>query len=218
MTNLKLYAILGKEYRKGRSLKEMATALVKGGVTAIQLRDKDVSVRQFLKDAEEIKEVTSKFNIPFIINDRVDVCLAVDAEGVHLGKEDLPVYHARRILGNEKIIGASVNSLQEAKKAAEYGASYVATGSVFPSQTKPKPCISLDLIGSIKKEVTIPVLTIGGITIDNASRAIEAGADGICIMKGLLDTYGIIERVKAFKRLIDKLEKNRGGIICANSR
>jgi len=215
MLNLELYVILGKEYRRGRSLEEIATALARGGVTAIQLRDKDVSVRQFLKDAEEIKEVTSKFNIPFIVNDRTDICLAVDADGVHLGKEDLPIYHARRILDNKKIIGASVSSIEEAKKAEEYGASYVSVGSVFPSQTKPKPCISLDLIGNIKKEVSIPVIAIGGITIDNASKVIEAGADGICIMKGLLDTYGIMERVKAFKKLIDKLEKNRG-VICAN--
>ena len=210
MLNLRLYAILGKEYRRGRSLKEMATALAKGGVTAIQLRDKDVSVKKFLEDAEEIKEITSKFNIPFIINDRIDICLAVDADGVHLGKEDLPIHHARRILGNKKIIGASVSSIEEAKKAEEYGASYVSVGSVFPSQTKSKPCISLDLIGDIKKEVSVPVIAIGGITIDNAPKVIERGADGICIMKGLIDTYDIMERVKVFKELIDKLEKDRG--------
>jgi len=168
---------------------EVARAALQGGATIVQLRDKRLSGRALLALAQALRELTRAHGATFIVNDRVDIALASASDGVHLGDEDIPVSVARRLLGPEAVIGASVDNPREARAAEAAGASYLGVGPVFPTGSKPDAgaAIGLGPIGEIARAVTIPVLAIGGLTCDNVPSVIEAGADGIAVISAVAE-------------------------------
>ena len=151
----------------------------------VQYRDKDRTAKELYAIAFRLREVTGRYNARLIINDRTDIALAVDADGVHLGQEDLPLSEARKIMG-KRIIGISTHNVAEAVEAEKGGADYIGFGSIFPTDTKDVGAIQgVDPIRAIKQAVGIPVIAIGGIKVDNAGLVLGAGADGVAVSSGL---------------------------------
>lgn len=178
----------------------------KGGVTLLQLREKQPDVRRCIRLAEQVHRITSRYGIPLIIDDRVDIALAVDAEGVHLGQEDLPIAMARRIMGEDKIIGATTKTVPQALEAYEQGADYLGVGAIYPTTTKVKTVLtSTETLAQIAQAVPIRVNAIGGLNKDNLDVLRGTGIDGICavsaIMKAPSPEGAAIELKAAFLRL-----------------
>lgn len=185
--NYKLYLVTDKDLLKDKDLIKSLEEAILGGVTLLQLREKDDSTLDFYKEAMLVKELTKKYNIPYIINDRLDIALAVDADGVHLGQGDMPLNIARKLLGPDKIIGVSAHTIEEALKAQAGGADYIGVGAIFNTSTK-KDANSVTIISleEIKKSVDIPVVAIGGINYLNAKEVIKTGIDGIAVVSAIL--------------------------------
>jgi thiamine-phosphate pyrophosphorylase len=189
---LKLYLITDRRFLKGRSLAESVEAAILGGVTIVQVREKDVSSRQFHDIASSVKQVTDYYNVPLIINDRLDIAQAVDAAGVHLGQSDLNLLDARRILGPGKIIGISAGNTAEAAEAERNGADYVGIGAVYPTGSKDDAdLVGLDGLRDVVSSITIPAVAIGGINASNAREIFGAGVDGISVISAILDREDI---------------------------
>lgn len=167
-------------------LSDIVEKACKGGVTLVQLREKDRCGRDFLALARQIKTVTDRFNIPLIINDRVDIALACDAAGVHVGNEDIPVADVRKLIGPEKIVGATAKSIEQAVKAQEAGADYLGVGAIFPTSTKETILTDMETLKKICGEVTIPVCAIGGISYDNCYVLEKSGIDGIAVVSAIV--------------------------------
>lgn len=183
----KLYLVTDRDILAGRNLESAVEEAIQGGVTLVQLREKDITSLEFYNMALRIKRITSQYNIPLIINDRLDIALAVDAEGVHLGQRDIPCVIARKIIGENKIVGVSASTLEEAKKAEKDGADYIGVGAVFPTSTKQDARdVSIDLLKEIKQSVAIPVVAIGGINEDNVSLLKDTNIDGIAVVSAIL--------------------------------
>lgn len=183
-----LYLVADAEFAAGRDLPALVASAVEGGVTAVQLRAKGLPVRDFLDLALRIAERLEGTGVPLIVNDRVDIALACGAAGAHLGQEDLPVPEARKILGAKRIIGVSVNTLEEAREAEKRGADYVGLGPVFPTSTKETTLavIGAGGVAAVKRALKIPVVGIGGISASNAHDVVKAGADGIAVISAIL--------------------------------
>lgn len=201
-----LYLVADAEFAAGRDLPGLVEGAVDGGVTIVQLRAKGLLVRDFLDLALRIAERLEGTGVPLIVNDRVDIALACGAAGVHLGQEDMPVPSARKILGPKRIIGVSVNTLEEARAAEGLGADYVGLGPVFPTSTKETrlAVAGTEGVARLKRVLGIPVVAIGGITAANAPAVARAGADGIAVISAVLgaaDTQlAAAELKKAFGR------------------
>lgn len=192
-----IYLITDRDILKGRDLIKSLEEAISGGVTLVQLREKNATSLEFYKLAVEVRKTTLEHNIPLIINDRLDIAIAVDADGVHLGQEDLPVFVARKIWGQDKIIGASTANLKEALKAQEEGANYIGVGALFPTDTKINTRkVTLDEIKNIKQKVSIPVVGIGGINEDNIKSVADTGVDGVALVSAILDGNNIAERAR----------------------
>jgi thiamine-phosphate pyrophosphorylase len=183
-----LYLVADAEFTAGRDLLALIGEAVRGGVTIVQLRGKNLSSRDFLELGLKSADLLARTGVPLLVNDRVDIALACGAAGVHLGQEDLPVDQARRILGPDRVIGVSVNTPEEALRAEREGADYVGAAPAYITVTKE---IALSVlgpegIGRIKRAVRIPVVAIGGIGAANASALAAAGADGIAVISAIL--------------------------------
>lgn len=190
--NYSLYLVSDRSILKGRDLIKSLEEAIQGGVTLIQLREKDVTSLEFYELAIKVKKLTSKHNIPLIINDRLDIALAVDAEGVHVGQNDMPANIARNILGEDKIIGVSTATLEEAKKAVEDGADYIGVGAIFPTNTKDNTrSVTLDQLKNIKDNISIPVVGIGGINETNIESVKSTGIDGVAVVSAILGKENI---------------------------
>ena len=179
--DLSLYVITDRFLARGRSHREVVEEAISGGATCIQLREKDVTTGEFYASARELRKLTREKGVGLIINDRLDIALTVEADGVHLGQDDLPLYAAARLLPSGMILGASAGNLQQAKEAQSLGASYLGVGAIFETGTKSdagKP-IGLQALANICSNVSIPVVGIGGIDSSNAKPVIEAGAAGL---------------------------------------
>ena len=181
----------------------------KGGATIIQIREKDKTTKEYLELAEKTHQITLKYNIPLIIDDRVDVALAVNAEGVHVGQSDMPVDIARKLMGNNKIVGATTKTVAQAVEAYEKGADYLGVGAIYPTTTKVKTIItSVETLCDIVKSVPINVNAIGGLNKDNIYVLQGSGIDGICavsaIMKSNDPQYATAQLKKAFLELCNK--------------
>ncbi len=189
---------------------QMIKKAVEGGVTIIQLREKSLSTKEFIEEALEVKKIIEGKNIPLIINDRVDVALAVNADGVHLGNEDMPVEIARRILGKKFIIGASAGSVLEAVEKSEKGADYIAVSPVFSTPTKPDAGspLGLDGIRRIKESVRVPVIGIGGINRENVIDVIKSGADGVAVVSAIVSSPDPEESARELRELIAKAKSS----------
>ncbi|WP_287822916.1 thiamine phosphate synthase [Clostridium sp.] len=200
MTNYSLYLVTDRRFLKGRPLKKVVEDSIKGGVTIVQVREKDVSTREFYKVALEVKEITDKYNVPLIINDRIDIAQAVDAAGVHLGQDDMSLKLARNILGKDKIIGISVGTIEEARKAEKDGADYVGIGAIFFTGSKKDidTPIGISGLNEIVKNINIPSVAIGGVNRENLSEVMKTGTNGAAVISAILG-YDDIE--KASKEL-----------------
>lgn len=191
---------------------DLARAAVKGGAAVVQLRDKTATTRQLLEWAQTIRELTWRTDTLFIVNDRVDIALAVDADGVHVGDDDLPVPLARRLLGAGKIIGRSVANPQEAKQAVAEGADYVSVGAVFRTSTKPDAGapIGVEMVKQVRQALPpeYPLVAIGGITLQTAPAVWEAGADAVAVVSAVANAEDPADIVHQFVALWRRV---RGG-------
>ena len=160
---------------------------IKGGVTIVQLREKERTTREYIDLAQKVHSITKRYNLPLIIDDRVDVALAVDAEGVHLGQEDMPVDSARKLLGEDKIIGATAKTVQKAIEAYQNGADYLGVGAIYPTKTKVKTVLtSTQTLAEICNAVPIPVNAIGGLNKDNIDVLKGINISGICVVSAVM--------------------------------
>lgn len=183
----RLYLVTDRELVGNKDFYESVERAICGGVTLLQLREKAISSRDFYFLAIKLKEIAERYKVPFIINDRLDIALAVNADGLHVGQSDLPVEIARKLLGPDKIIGVSAANLTEALTAEKGGADYLGVGAMFPTGTKSDArSVSLDEIKTIKTTVKIPVVAIGGINEQNAAVVMDTGIDGLAIVSAIL--------------------------------
>lgn len=183
-----LYLVTDRGYLRGRDLCQMIAQAIEGGVTVVQLREKTVSTLEFFQIALRVQEITRKYEIPLIINDRLDIAQAINSDGLHIGQDDLPLPIARRILGDNKIIGVSVSTIEEALLAQEQGADYLGVGAIFSTFTKTDAkLVSIEQLQLIKKTVAIPVVAIGGINETNIQRVMPSGINGISVVSAILD-------------------------------
>lgn len=211
--DLTLYVVLDLELTIELSLKEVVDALVGGGATVIQLRaPKGLSARKVLEIGENLKSWIAG-RAGFIVNDRADLAYALDADGVHLGQEDLPIRIARQLLGPEKLIGSSVQTISQARFAKDAGADYLGVGAIFPSPTRPdRKVVGPARIQEIKEAVKLPVVGIGGITARNAPQVISAGADGVAVASALLQAQEIRKATSELKLSILRTRRELGVI------
>mgnify|MGYP002516966102 FL=1 len=174
---------------------------LKGGVTLMQLREKEKSTREYIELAQKVHDITQKYNVPLIIDDRVDVALAVDAEGVHVGRSDMPVKLARKIMGKNKIVGATTKTIEQAKEAFKQGADYLGVGAIYPTTTKVKTVLtSTDTLRDICEAVSIPVNAIGGLNKENIDVLEGISIAGICVVSAIMkadDPKKATEELKA---------------------
>lgn len=202
----RLYMITDERLSRGRSHLEVAEAAIRGGADVIQLRDKELSGSRLYKVALALRKLTRDAQVPFLVNDRLDVALAVDADGVHLGQEDLPASAARKILGPGKILGVSAETVEEARLAEREGADYLGVGPVFEARgTKPDAGSpkGLDQIARIRAESDLPIVAIGGIRAENARQARDAGADAVAVISAVVAADDIEEAARRLKRSLE---------------
>jgi len=201
-----LYLVADTEFAAGRDLVRLVREAVLGGVTTVQLRAKDLGTRDFLELASRISEQLGKLGVPFLINDRVDISLACGTAGVHLGQDDMPLADARRLLGPDKTIGISVNTLEEAVEAQTLGADYVGLGPIYATTTKDTdlPIVGAEGIRRMHKLIDIPIIAIGGINAGNAADVLRAGAAGVAVVSAIL---GARDARQAAAELLKRGEK-----------
>lgn len=183
----------------------LSKAAIDGGACIVQLRDKNATTRQLIDWAMAIRQMTAGTDTLLIINDRVDVAMACDADGVHLGDDDMPVEIARRLIGDGMLIGRSVDNVEQAIEAERMGADYVSIGAVFPTATKPDAAqaVGIETVRAVKMAINIPVVAIGGITHDNAPSVIEAGADAIAVISAVAMSREPLMAVKELVRIFE---------------
>lgn len=181
-----LYVILDRAVAAGRDLGELLDAVIAGGARMVQLREKTWPSGQLLPLAERLRARCRKAGVTFVMNDRVDLAVAVEADGVHLGQDDLPPRHARALLRPGMILGVSTHSVEQARRAQTDGADYVAVGAMFPTGTKPDfELVGPALVRAVRPEIRVPLVGIGGITPDNVGQVITAGADGVAVISAV---------------------------------
>lgn len=185
--NWTLYFVADRDALPGRQLLETTRAALQGGVTAVQLRDKSGGTREMLELARALLALTRAAGVPLIVNDRADVALALGADGVHVGQDDLPALDVRQLIGPERILGVSAGTVAEARQAQADGADYTGAGDVFGTLSKPDagPPIGLSALAEIARAVALPVVGIGGITEANAASVTEAGAAGVAVISAI---------------------------------
>jgi thiamine-phosphate pyrophosphorylase len=206
-----LYVITDAKLSRGRSHLEVAQAAIEGGASIIQFREKEMTTRELVETARSLKELTSQKGVPFIVNDRLDVALAVEADGVHVGQEDMPADMARQLIGPHKILGVSASTVEEALQAEKDGADYVSASPVFTTPTKPDtpPPTGLEGLRAIVEAVNLPVIAIGGINEKNAAEVMEAGAQGVAVISAVVSAPDI---AAAARHLRETLEAARKGV------
>ena len=178
-----LYAVTDRTWADDVTLMEQVKQALDGGITFLQLREKKLSEEEFIKEAQEMKKLAQEYKIPFVINDNIKVALEVDADGVHIGQDDMSVQEARKLLGEDKIIGVSAHNVKEAVKAQKGGADYLGVGAVCATSTKKDAnVVSKEEIKKIKEAVDIPIVAIGGIKQDNIKTLQGTGVDGVAVV------------------------------------
>ena len=186
--DLSLYLVTDNSNDEEKFLNTIEEA-IKGGVSVVQIREKTADTLDFYNLALKVKEITTNYNIPLIINDRVDVALAIDADGVHVGQSDMPCDVTRKLIGPDKILGISAATIDEAKKAESDGADYIGTGAVFPTSTKDDaPSVTKQELKEIVESINIPVVAIGGINLENACELIDTGIAGLSVVSAIMSS------------------------------
>ncbi|MBV7274084.1 thiamine phosphate synthase [Clostridium thailandense] len=196
-----LYLITDRSFLNGRNLKNVVEESILGGATMIQVREKNISTREFYKVSLEVQEVTNYYKIPLIINDRMDIAQAINADGVHLGQDDMPLTIARKILGKDKIIGISAGNLEEALEAQKNGADYLGIGAIFFTGTKKDIDVPIGIEGLklIYDKIDIPAVAIGGISEVNFKEVLNTGIDGISVISAILGKDDVKSAAKALR-------------------
>ena len=203
---LRLYAVTDRTWLGKESLEEAVEAALRGGVTILQLREKRASHEELVKTAMRLKPLCRRYGVPLIINDDVEAALEADADGVHVGQEDMAVAEARRILGPEKIIGASAHNREEALEAQRQGADYLGSGAVFGSSTKKDATtLSREELTAVCRAVSIPVAAIGGITEENCLELAGTGVSGIAVVSALFAAADKEEAAARLRALAEKI-------------
>lgn len=204
--NMALYAVTDRSWLKDEVISKKVEEAIKGGATFIQLREKQISKENFIKEAEAVKRITDKYKIPFVINDNVEVAIAVNADGVHIGQEDEDLVVVRNKLGPDKIIGVSAHNLKEALKAEENGADYLGVGAVFSTATKKNVInISYEEIENICSNIKIPVVAIGGISKENIIELKGRGLSGVAVVSAIFAEENIEAAAKKMLMLSKKI-------------
>jgi thiamine-phosphate pyrophosphorylase len=202
-----LYAIIDTQALKGRSHIEAATQAIRGGAKVVQLRDKLLSKKELLPIAKELRKLCVEHTVLFIMNDYLDLALASDADGLHLGQDDLPIKVARKLLPMGKILGCSTKTVDQAVAARSEGADYIAVGSIYPTSSKETAkVVGLDRLREIRQQITLPLVAIGGINKDNVSGVVTAGADSVAIISAILQAEDI---EAAARQIANKLESQQ---------
>jgi len=205
LERIQLYVIIDPKLSLNPNLDEVVSSALEGGAQMIQFRNKEFSDEEFLVLSERIKKITQKKNIPLIINDRVNIAKLIDADGVHLGQDDMPLKEARGILGQEKIIGISTSNLEEALEAEKQGADYVGLGPIFQTGSKEiKGTIGTEMLKLVLGRVKIPVFPIGGINLSNIDQVVQAGSRRIAVISAVIAQK---EVKKAAWELLERLKK-----------
>ena len=185
--NVSLYLVTDSTYHTEESFLRTVEDACKGGVTLVQLREKNTGGRDYLEKASKVREITDRYQIPLIIDDRVDVAMACGAAGVHVGASDLPVAEVRRLLGPDKIVGATAKTVEAARKAYQDGADYLGVGAIYPTTTKVTTVLTeVSTLSAICKAVPIPVVAIGGLNLSNLDILKGSGADGIAVVSAIM--------------------------------
>lgn len=186
--DLRLYLVTDRDLLKNRDLFDVVEKAVQGGVTVVQLREKHASSREFYEVALRMKQLLSPYHVPLIINDRLDIVLAVDAEGLHIGNSDIPVEVARRVMGRNKILGLSVENESDARKAQSLDVDYIGLSPIFSTDTKrdTAPALGLEGATSIQRFNTLPSVAIGGINLTNVSAVMGTGVDGVAVVSAII--------------------------------
>lgn len=201
-----LYAVTDAMWLKGRKLTEVVEEALEGGATFLQLREKKMPQEKLLTLAREIKEVTDRYHVPYVVNDEVETAKMIDADGVHIGQSDKALVEARKILGNDKIIGVSAQTVVQAVEAEKNGADYLGVGSVFDTSTKrDAEDVSLETLRAICDAVTIPVVAIGGITKDNIMNLKGTNVDGIAVVSAIFAAKDIKKNTGELLKVAMKL-------------
>ena len=178
----------------------------RSGVTIIQLREKNLTTNQYYQLAKQVKEITDAYQVPLIIDDRLDICLAVDAAGLHIGDDELPVSVARQVLGPDKILGVTAKTVKRALEAETSGADYLGTGAIFPTTTKENAPITLiSTLKTICQTVAIPVVAIGGLTSENIDQLAATGIAGVAVVRDLMQAEDIEAKTHAFLTKLDDM-------------
>lgn len=204
-----LYVITDVELSGRRSHREIVAAAIRGGATMVQYREKNASTRQMVDEAFVLRDLCREHDVPFIVNDRVDIALAVDADGVHVGQDDMPASLARRLIGTEKILGVSAENLEQARAAIDAGANYLGVGAVFETSTKSdagEP-LGLDKFAEIARVSTVPVVGIAGINASNAANVIRAGAAGVAVVSAVVGAKDVQAAARELRTIVEQAKK-----------
>ena len=203
---LRLYLVTNRYQDSLQSFLEKIETACRSGVTIVQLREKNLTTNQYYQLAKQVKEITDAYQVPLIIDDRLDVCLAVDAAGLHIGDDELPVSVARQVLGPDKILGVTAKTVKRALEAEEGGANYLGTGAIFPTTTKENAPITLiSTLKTICQRVAIPVVAIGGLTSENIEQLIDTGIAGVAVVRDLMQAEDVEAKTQAFLTKLDDI-------------
>lgn len=201
--SLLLYAVTDRSWTGKQTLQEQIEEALMGGVTCVQLREKDLDEKSFLKEAIKIRELCHKYNVPLLINDNVKVAIASKADGVHVGQNDIPVSEIRKMVGDDFVIGATAKTIEQAQRAEREGASYLGVGAVFPSPTKKDAIrISNEQLKEICASVSIPAVAIGGINLSNMTEISGCGMNGIAVISAIFSADDIKLTTQELKKKI----------------
>lgn len=203
---LRLYLVTNRYQDSVESFLKKVETACRSGVTIVQLREKNLTTNQYYQLAKQVKEITDAYQVPLIIDDRLDVCLAVDAAGLHIGDDELPVSVTRQVLGPDKILGVTAKTVKRALEAEEGGANYLGTGAIFPTTTKENAPITLiSTLKTICQRVAIPVVAIGGLTSENIDQLIGTGIAGVAVVRDLMQAEDIEAKTQAFLTKLDDI-------------
>ena len=204
--SLLLYAVTDRTWLNGKTLYEQVEKAIKGGVTFVQLREKELDDVAFLKEAFEIKKLCRQYNVPFIINDNVEIARKINADGVHVGQSDMKAGNVRTILGEDKILGVSAQTVEQALLAEKEGADYLGVGAVFPTGSKmDADDVSYETLKEICSAVSIPVVAIGGICAGNVLKLENSGISGIAVISAIFSAEDIEKATKNLKELTEEV-------------
>lgn len=200
-----LYLVTDANLSRGRSPREVVEAAILGGVTVVQYREKSASTRRMIDEALELRDLCRRYSVPFIVDDRVDVALAVQADGVHVGQDDMPASLARRLIGHDKILGVSAENMEQALAAQADGADYIGASPIFATPTKPDAPPPIGVAGLLQMARTcpLPIVAIGGLNATNAGSMIRAGAAGVAVVSAIVGADDVQAAASELRHVID---------------